>query len=842
MNNLSRRIRKKGKLKEKSTSFLQRNIRLGILDMKNLHDSLIDNEIVECHSCIEEEEGLSKSCLETSNKRTTVDTISNLENGLSPDKKICQKAAPLSKSRIEPRWEYLNMSFQKAEVMEEIYKRIRQQGDFSKEKISDVAIKTPEDQAMWSGLAKNRQRSVRIEMFDELIQGIGKILKKVKGEKASLEEQSDLVSGVTRIEPEQKKMASGSTETEPEAERQLISKGINGVKQIPTEATVKKRLELAFQQENEFLADPKLSKQNVKNICKNIFAKTNLKTPPFQAKTESQRILKSYSFINCDVNYFNFEYLSAQTKGFDVILMDPPWRIKGGQKNDSQFMFANNRFCLEYDTMSNEQIASLNIGSLSEKGFMFLWILGNQIKMACEMLAKWGYDLVDLIVWVKTKNGRVYLSHGYYLMHSFEVCLVGYKCPSRKRMEYFSKVSNNIIFSEVRSKSQKPNELYEIIELMMPGAKRLEIFARNNNLRQGWFSIGNQLGEEFCKWKNHVSCDGCSNTIAIGTPRFKSKLRANFDLCQRCYVRVVSGANIRETRKGLESKNGVEAGVIQPLGSISKDLGSDTSTPKKNGLGHATSTDLTCSNSDKTFKKKMCLEDQIQVTNGNHLETSPEHFFRIENKVNEAVLHKYYSCDGCKMSPIWGLRFSCNQCPDIDLCEGCYDLCQETGPKSSALYKNLKGHSPRHDCNIHELQELSYGYQTHLGERCASCYQKPIIGVCFRCKKCAGLSLCQKCYFQDESLEVPHRKSHLTEHSWDMIIHPHKKESKNKDCSWCEKTDNRAQYECDICHEFYLCGVCHIKRDFFVTNKASTHKVYHTFSKITEGLVCVPKK
>jgi mRNA (2'-O-methyladenosine-N6-)-methyltransferase len=33
--------------------------------------------------------------------------------------------------------------------------------------------------------------------------------------------------------------------------------------------------------------------------------------------------------------------------------------------------------------------------------------------------------------------------------------------------------------------------MYEIIELMMPGAKKIEIFARNNNLRHGWFAVGN---------------------------------------------------------------------------------------------------------------------------------------------------------------------------------------------------------------------------------------------------------------------------------------------------------------------------------------------------------------
>ena len=43
-------------------------------------------------------------------------------------------------------------------------------------------------------------------------------------------------------------------------------------------------------------------------------------------------------------------------------------------------------------------------------------------------------------------------------------------------------------------------ELYEIIELIMPGAKKIEIFARNHNLRPGWLSLGNQLGELYEKW------------------------------------------------------------------------------------------------------------------------------------------------------------------------------------------------------------------------------------------------------------------------------------------------------------------------------------------------------
>ncbi len=59
------------------------------------------------------------------------------------------------------------------------------------------------------------------------------------------------------------------------------------------------------------------------------------------------------TFINCDVKYFNWQLFSEEVGKFDVLIIDPPWRIKGAQQNDSQFMFSNCRFSLEYSTMSN---------------------------------------------------------------------------------------------------------------------------------------------------------------------------------------------------------------------------------------------------------------------------------------------------------------------------------------------------------------------------------------------------------------------------------------------------------------------------------------------------------
>ena len=52
------------------------------------------------------------------------------------------------------------------------------------------------------------------------------------------------------------------------------------------------------------------------------------------------------TFVNCDVRYLNWDLFVEDVGKFDVMIIDPPWRIKGAQKNDSQFMFSNCKFSL----------------------------------------------------------------------------------------------------------------------------------------------------------------------------------------------------------------------------------------------------------------------------------------------------------------------------------------------------------------------------------------------------------------------------------------------------------------------------------------------------------------
>eukprot|EP01094_Clydonella_sp_ATCC50884_P018734 TRINITY_DN3519_c0_g1_i2.p1 TRINITY_DN3519_c0_g1~~TRINITY_DN3519_c0_g1_i2.p1 ORF type:complete len:368 (+),score=129.99 TRINITY_DN3519_c0_g1_i2:408-1511(+) len=43
----------------------------------------------------------------------------------------------------------------------------------------------------------------------------------------------------------------------------------------------------------------------------------------------------------------------------------------------------------------------------------------------------------------------------------------------------------------------------------------------------------------------------------------------------------------------------------------------------------------------------------------------------FDGRSNERVVHLGFKCDGCECEPITGVRFKCQVCEEVDLCEGC---------------------------------------------------------------------------------------------------------------------------------------------------------------------------
>ncbi|KAK9819653.1 hypothetical protein WJX72_000802 [[Myrmecia] bisecta] len=179
-------------------------------------------------------------------------------------------------------------------------------------------------------------------------------------------------------------------------------------------------------------------------------------------------------WLQCDIRKLDMAVLGK----FGVIMADPPWEIHQD---------------LPYGTMADDEMRNMNLQVLQDEGVIFLWVTGRAMELGRECLEIWGYRRVDELIWVKTnqlqrliRTGRT----GHWLNHSKEHCLVGVKGnpPQINR-----NLDCDVLVAEVRETSRKPDEMYSLLERLSPGTRKIEIFARQHNVRPGWVSLGNQL-------------------------------------------------------------------------------------------------------------------------------------------------------------------------------------------------------------------------------------------------------------------------------------------------------------------------------------------------------------
>ncbi|KAH7931301.1 MT-A70-domain-containing protein [Leucogyrophana mollusca] len=180
-------------------------------------------------------------------------------------------------------------------------------------------------------------------------------------------------------------------------------------------------------------------------------------------------------WLNCDLRRFDYSVLGK----FHVIMADPPWDI---------------HMSLPYGTMTDDEMRAMPIPTLQDEGLLFLWVTGRAMEVGRECLRVWGYTRVDEVVWVKTnqlqrviRTGRT----GHWLNHTKEHMLVGVKthtddAGNLKFPAWANRgLDTDVIVSEVRETSRKPDEVYGLIERMCPGGRKIEIFGRKHNTRPG---------------------------------------------------------------------------------------------------------------------------------------------------------------------------------------------------------------------------------------------------------------------------------------------------------------------------------------------------------------------
>jgi len=158
---------------------------------------------------------------------------------------------------------------------------------------------------------------------------------------------------------------------------------------------------------------------------------------------------------------------------FNVIYADPPWQYEFSESSRG----APDQ---HYATMTLQEICDLKVPS-ADDAILFLWATNPKLEEALQVIKKWGFQYRTNLVWVKDKIGT-----GFYVRGQHELLLIGKKGEIQAPEE--SDRPPSVLYAPRREHSQKPDEVYAVIERMYPQGKYLELFARNH--REGWVSWG----------------------------------------------------------------------------------------------------------------------------------------------------------------------------------------------------------------------------------------------------------------------------------------------------------------------------------------------------------------
>jgi N6-adenosine-specific RNA methylase IME4 len=176
--------------------------------------------------------------------------------------------------------------------------------------------------------------------------------------------------------------------------------------------------------------------------------------------------------------------------GWATVLADPPWRFT----NRTGKVAPEHRRLDRYDTMTFADICALPVAAVAApNSHLYLWVPNALLPEGLQVMAAWGYRYVSNIVWAKRRkdggpDGR---GVGFYFRNVTELMLFGVRgsmrtlAPGRRQV--------NMIETQKREHSRKPDESYELIESCSPGPF-LELFARYPRI--GWSAWGDEAAAD----------------------------------------------------------------------------------------------------------------------------------------------------------------------------------------------------------------------------------------------------------------------------------------------------------------------------------------------------------
>ena len=181
------------------------------------------------------------------------------------------------------------------------------------------------------------------------------------------------------------------------------------------------------------------------------------------------------------------EFAESTNGTFGTILADPPWRFS----NRTGKVAPEYRRLHRYHSLPLDKIVRLPVSALSsEESHLYLWVPNALLREGLEVMKHWGFEYKTNLVWHKIRkdggpDGR---GAGFYFRNVTELVLFGV-CGSTRTYQP-GRRQVNIMRTQKREHSRKPDKIYDIIENCSPGPY-LELFARHG--REGWVQWGDEL-------------------------------------------------------------------------------------------------------------------------------------------------------------------------------------------------------------------------------------------------------------------------------------------------------------------------------------------------------------
>ena len=146
--------------------------------------------------------------------------------------------------------------------------------------------------------------------------------------------------------------------------------------------------------------------------------------------------------------------------------------------------------------MQLDEIMALPVAQVAtDVSHLYLWVPNALLPDGLEVMRAWGFEYKTNIVWEKVRkdgmpDGR---GVGFYFRNVTELLLFGVRGTKARTLQP-ARSQVNLLRTQKREHSRKPDEIYDLIERCSMGPF-LELFARGE--RENWTVWGNQANDEY---------------------------------------------------------------------------------------------------------------------------------------------------------------------------------------------------------------------------------------------------------------------------------------------------------------------------------------------------------